>query len=91
MVIVAQSVRALDCGSRGRRFEPGLSPEKKSDFIWNQAFLFLLTYCLGQANILEIHIQHQVQPNIDLFMLFTNIDYKKHLLSKKSFYSLLVV
>ena len=26
MVIVAQSVRALDCGSRGRGFEPRLSP-----------------------------------------------------------------
>ena len=32
MVIVAQLVRALDCGSRGRRFEPGLSPtELKAD------------------------------------------------------------
>ena len=28
MVDVAQLVRALDCGSRGRRFEPGLSPKK---------------------------------------------------------------
>lgn len=27
MVIVAQSVRALDCGSRGRGFEPRLSPQ----------------------------------------------------------------
>ena len=26
MVIVAQLVRALDCGSRSRRFEPGPSP-----------------------------------------------------------------
>jgi hypothetical protein len=26
MVIVAQLVRAMDCGSIGRRFEPGLSP-----------------------------------------------------------------
>ncbi len=26
MVIVAQLVRALDCGSRGRRFESDLSP-----------------------------------------------------------------
>lgn len=29
MVIVAQLVRALDCGSRGRRFEPGLSPSQR--------------------------------------------------------------
>jgi riboflavin kinase / FMN adenylyltransferase len=28
MVVVAQLVRALDCGSRGRRFEPGLPPFK---------------------------------------------------------------
>ena len=27
MVVVAQSVRAPDCGSGGRRFEPGLPPE----------------------------------------------------------------
>lgn len=29
MVIVAQLVRAPDCGSGGRRFEPGLSPQKE--------------------------------------------------------------
>ena len=29
MVVVAQLVRALDCGSRGRRFETGLPPQKK--------------------------------------------------------------
>jgi hypothetical protein len=27
MVIVAQLVRASDCGSEGRRFEPGQSPK----------------------------------------------------------------
>ncbi len=30
MVDVAQLVRVLDCGSRGRRFEPGLPPEGKT-------------------------------------------------------------
>ena len=30
MVDVAQQVRALDCGSRGRRFEPGLPPNTKN-------------------------------------------------------------
>ena len=30
MVVVAQLVRALDCGSRGRRFEPDLPPKKES-------------------------------------------------------------
>ena len=29
MVVVAQLVRALDCGSRGRRFETGLPPQKR--------------------------------------------------------------
>ena len=29
MVDVAQLVRALDCGSRGRRFEPDLPPNKQ--------------------------------------------------------------
>lgn len=31
MVIVAQLVRAPDCGSGGRRFEPDLSPDSKAD------------------------------------------------------------
>ncbi len=30
MVNVAQSVRALDCGSKGRGFESHLSPNKKT-------------------------------------------------------------
>ena len=33
MVIVAQLVRALDCGSRGRGFESPLSPGNKRSFI----------------------------------------------------------
>ena len=32
MVIVAQLVRAPDCGSGGRRFESGLSPETRGFF-----------------------------------------------------------
>ena len=28
MVTIAQLVRALDCGSRGRRFDPDQSPKK---------------------------------------------------------------
>lgn len=30
MVVVAQLVRALDCGSRGRRFETGLPPKTRA-------------------------------------------------------------
>lgn len=41
-VDVAQLVRALDCGSRGRRFEPGLPPEKLKASIL-EAFFILLT------------------------------------------------
>ena len=33
MVIVAQLVRALDCGSRGRGFESPLSPSKADSFL----------------------------------------------------------
>ncbi len=47
MVVVAQLVRASDCGSEGRRFEPGLPPFlktlkirllscDKSLFLWNR-------------------------------------------------------
>ncbi|MEY2704677.1 MAG: hypothetical protein RL407_739 [Bacteroidota bacterium] len=37
MVIVAQLVRALVCGTRGRRFEPGLSPKtpRKGVFLFD--------------------------------------------------------
>lgn len=31
MVDVAQLVRVPDCGSEGRRFDPGLPPKKNSD------------------------------------------------------------
>ena len=32
MVVVAQLVRALVCGTKGRRFESGLPPKKKKPF-----------------------------------------------------------
>ena len=38
MVVVAQLVRALDCGSRGRRFEPDLPPNKKALPKWKGFF-----------------------------------------------------
>ena len=43
MVIVAQLVRALVCGTRGRRFEPGLSPQKPSFFSGRVVFLMLVS------------------------------------------------
>lgn len=48
MVIVAQLVRALDCGSRGRRFEPGLSPKIKP--LISRGF-FVLTIFFGIENV----------------------------------------
>ncbi len=33
MVNVAQLVRALDCGSKGRGFEPHLSPLQEEEFL----------------------------------------------------------
>ena len=41
MVIVAQLVRASDCGSEGRGFETRLSPKSKSPENFSGLFLFL--------------------------------------------------
>ncbi len=43
MVVVAQLVRALDCGSRGRRFEPGLPPQGMFKVLQSAAELFYFT------------------------------------------------
>ena len=40
MVDVAQLVRALDCGSRGRRFKSGLPPKSKNRFLKEIGFIF---------------------------------------------------
>ena len=44
MVIVAQLVRAPDCGSGGRRFEPDLSPHLNADAETSAFFLASLFY-----------------------------------------------
>ena len=41
MVVVAQLVRAPDCGSGGRRFETDLPPHLKKPLQIVKAFLFL--------------------------------------------------
>ena len=38
MVVVAQSVRALVCGTRGRGFEPHLPPKKKNPVLKCRVF-----------------------------------------------------
>ena len=45
MVVVAQLVRAPDCGSGGRRFEPGLPPK-----FLDVRILFYLSLLLGKPN-----------------------------------------
>ncbi len=47
MVVVAQLVRALDCGSRGRRFETGLPPQTRSLVITNKAFFLARIFLLS--------------------------------------------
>ncbi len=47
MVVVAQLVRALDCGSRGRRFETGLPPSKTLREI--EGFLLYTSYAFRSA------------------------------------------
>ena len=42
MVDVAQLVRALDCGSRGRRFKSGLPPKIKRRIEYGASFYFEL-------------------------------------------------
>src|SRR5690554_4099373 len=45
MVVVAQLVRALDCGSRGRRFETGLPPNTETPADAG-VLLFIDIFCL---------------------------------------------
>ena len=49
-MVVAQLVRALDCGSRGRRFEPGLPPDKAFKVFFEGFFLLSPeeTSCFGR-------------------------------------------
>jgi putative endonuclease len=68
MVDVAQLVRALDCGSRGRRFEPALPPKEDwrryqklitAFFIMETFFVYILLskktgkFYIGQTNNIE--------------------------------------
>ena len=49
MVVVAQLVRALDCGSRGRRFEPGLPP-KNTKLLRNEKLFLFRVFCRNDFN-----------------------------------------
>jgi hypothetical protein len=50
MVIVAQLVRALVCGTRGRRFEPGPSPILKKPTFES---VFFMSYRESSAILFE--------------------------------------
>ena len=45
MVVVAQLVRALDCGSRGRRFEPVLPPTHERLVALSDEFFYFSDTC----------------------------------------------
>ena len=44
MVVVAQLVRAPDCGSGGRRFEPGLPPKSLTENV--RLWLFIVGFLI---------------------------------------------
>ena len=46
MVVVAQLVRAPDCGSGGRRFETGLPPLSKASQKWEAFFVLYIQISL---------------------------------------------
>ncbi len=55
MVVVAQLVRAPDCGSGGRRFEPGLPPKIKGLFLQTFfCFIKLINRVLMNVKVYEI-------------------------------------
>lgn len=53
MVIVAQLVRASDCGSEGRGFETRLSPLKSIQDTLLSAFLFLVIIWLFLYKVID--------------------------------------
>ena len=78
MVVVAQLVRALDCGSRGRRFETGLPPKKRllcaTFFYYQESFIknkfrpiFPLIIVVNHFKILFIE---NLKSQISIFKLY---------------------
>ena len=54
MVVVAQLVRAPDCGSGGRRFETDLPPKSKAFQQW-KAFFVLIIYFRQSELVSDSH------------------------------------
>jgi hypothetical protein len=57
-VVVAQLVRALDCGSRGREFEPRLPPKKNLAAL-RDFFIYIRLYNNGKPYVnIRLSLQH---------------------------------
>ena len=59
-MVVAQLVRALDCGSRGRRFETGLPPNKKNLLDFSRRFFLFWGIFLKISNIEDVNLNKKL-------------------------------
>ena len=69
MVVVAQLVRAPDCGSGSRRFEPDLPPLRDSV---ESLFLYRLTNCILQKSEYkfknDLHLIYEKQTDFGTYL-----------------------
>jgi hypothetical protein len=75
-VVVAQLVRALDCGSRGREFEPRLPPKKIS--LRCEIFLFISAYIIMANRMLIFDFLCNIPPVLSLFLIKHDKSVKKY-------------
>ncbi len=64
MVVVAQLVRAIDCGSIGRGFKPHLPPQKIKAFGIPAAFFFHLTLEPSPELLFLFHLSLESSPEL---------------------------
>jgi len=62
MVVVAQLVRASDCGSEGRRFETGLPPKTQASG-FSGAFFVVIIFPLMRRNASSLLQQSGMQQD----------------------------
>lgn len=71
MVFVAQLVRALDCGSRGRRFESGLTPLlQKTASVQTRSFFYFMSPDMAQYGVFlrpDFTPKYQYSPQNESF------------------------
>ena len=68
MVVVAQLVRVPDCGSGGRRFEPGLPPIKLR--ILSELFYFMTATCQEKIKANKVPCGLSLKPLLFQVTLF---------------------